>query len=83
MVYVSCIDKKIEKGNIVEYKLKDFEGNIEVISAEKLKGLISNAMYEINNEIYSGDYLMNVGINMSYFLEQNETRLFVVKKVND
>ena len=40
-------------------------------------------MYEIDNEVYSGDYLMNVGINMSYFLEQNETRLFVVKKIKD
>jgi len=40
-------------------------------------------MYQIEDSIYSGDYLMNVGINLSYFIEQNDTKLFIVKKVNN
>ena len=49
----------------------------------KLKGLLPNANYKINDAIYSGDYLMNVGINLSHFMGQNDTRMFILKKVND
>ena len=75
-----CVNKNKTTALVLYHPLKKETSKFRFL---KLKGLIANAMYEIDNEVYSGDYLMNVGINMSYFLEQNETRLFVVKKVKD
>ena len=75
-----CVNKNKTTALVLYHPLKKETSKFRFL---KLKGLIANAKYEIDNEVYSGDYLMNVGINMSYFLEQNETRLFVVKKVKD
>lgn len=55
MVYTCCIDKKIEKGNVVEYKLKDFDGNVLVMSAEKLKGLIADGVVSVANLTLTAD----------------------------
>lgn len=46
----------------------------------KLKGLNKNIRYRWRDEIFTGDYLMNVGLNLSYFMEQNSTQIFLIRK---
>ena len=55
MIYTRCLDKKIEKGSIVEYKLQDFEGNTLVLSSEKLKGLIADGVIAVANLTLTAD----------------------------
>ena len=72
-----CVNKNKDTAFVMFHSLRKVTGMYRFL---KLKGLIKNAVYEIDGEEYSGDYLMNVGINLSYFIEQNNTKLFVVIK---
>lgn len=72
-----CVNKNKDTAFVMFHSLRKVTGMYRFL---KLKGLIKEAVYEIDGEEYSGDYLMNVGINLSYFIEQNNTKLFVVTK---
>ena len=72
-----CVNKNKDTAFVMFHSLRKVTGMYRFL---KLKGLIKEAVYEIDGEEYSGDYLMNVGINLSYFIEQNNTKLFVVIK---
>ena len=72
-----CVNKNKDTAFVMFHSLRKVTGMYRFL---KLKGLIKDAVYEIDGEEYSGDYLMNVGINLSYFIEQNNTKLFVVTK---
>ena len=72
-----CVNKDTDTGIVMFISLRKVTGMNCFL---KLKGLIKDAVYEIDGEEYSGDYLMNVGINLSYFIEQNNTKLFVLTK---
>ena len=72
-----CVNKNKDTAFVMFHSLRKVTGMYRFL---KLKGLIKDAVYEIDGEEYSGDYLMNVGINLSYFIEQNNTKLFVVIK---
>lgn len=49
----------------------------------KLKGLDPNAYYfnSLTNDIYKGDFYMNVGLNISAPIEEGKAMLFVLKQV--
>lgn len=72
-----CVNKNKDTAFVMFHSLRKVTGMYRFL---KLKGLIKDAVYEIDGEEYSGDYLMNVGINLSYFIEQNNTKLFIVTK---
>ena len=72
-----CVNKNKDTAFVMFHSLRKVTGMYRFL---KLKGLIKEAVYEIDGEEYSGDYLMNVGINLSYFIEQNNTKLFIVTK---
>ena len=75
-----CVNKNKDTAIVLYHSLRKVTSKFRFL---KLTGLIKEAMYQIEDSIYSGDYLMNVGINLSYFIEQNDTKLFIVKKVNN
>ncbi len=60
MIYTLCLDKREEKGIIVEYKLKDFDGNIKVIKSEILKSLISEGELCVINLTLTSDNKLRV-----------------------
>ena len=51
----------------------------------KLKGLKKDKYYfnSLTNDIYKGDFYMNVGLNLSAPLESFTSMLFVIKEVDE
>ncbi len=47
----------------------------------KLKGLNPNYIYRIDNQEYSGSFLLNVGLNMSYFMEADQEKFLIIERV--
>ncbi len=74
-----CINKKKTTAIVMFHPLRKVTNKFRFL---KLKGLNPNYNYEVNGVIYKGDYLINVGINLSSHLEQNDTKMFLLRKVN-
>ena len=55
MVYAYCVDKKSENGNIIEYKLKDFEGNVQIFKSNLLKAMIDDGSICVVNLTLTSD----------------------------
>lgn len=61
MLIVKCTDKIYDKsGRIIQYKLENKDGEVKLISSEKLKQAIKDGqVYVINLKLAKGDRLIH------------------------
>lgn len=72
-----CVDTKKETALVFIFTLRKATNQFRFL---KLKGLNKTSMYQLEGNRYSGDYLMNVGLNLSFFTDHHDTKLLLLTK---
>ena len=76
-----CVTKDKKEALVFNFQFRREQTKTRFL---KLKGLDPNKNYfnSLTNDVYKGDFYMNVGINLSAPLKEGMTMLFVIKEVN-
>ena len=76
-----CVTKDQKEALVFNFNFKREQTKARFI---RLKGLNPNKYYfnSLTNDVYKGDFYMNIGINISAPLTEGMTMLFVIKEVN-
>ena len=76
-----CVSKDKKEALVFNFNFKREQTKARFI---RLKGLDPDKYYfnSLTNDVYKGDFYMNIGINISAPLKEGMTMLFVVKQVN-
>ena len=76
-----CVTKDKKEALVFNFNFKREQTKGRFI---RLKGLDPEKYYfnSLTNDVYSGNFYMNIGINVSAPLKEGMTMLFVIKQVN-
>ena len=76
-----CVTKDQKEALVFNFNFKREQTKARFI---RLKGLNPNKYYfnSLTNDVYKGDFYMNIGINISAPLKEGMTMLFAIKEVN-